>query len=321
MREYVIDSRSSDMKLFNFIQKIAPVIKNSDLFKIIRKGVITVNDKKVDFSYRLKENDILLLHLSEQYFTREEKDYKYPHYKLDIIFENDDIIIINKPRGLLVHSDGKEYRNNMVEYIKGYLYYKREWSPDHMFTPTVCNRLDFNTSGLIVSAKNQKALTKITALFRKRDNIKKYYTLVSGKSKGKYFISSLIQGKPGEENMMESVNTEISYEIPDKDKFISENPQLSAMVVSTVRSTDDYSLLNIELWTGRKHQIRTQLLSINHPLLGDFKYYTPLSVKLSNAVSLDGYYLHSHSLNLGEYGTYECPPDPRFEECIDRLFP
>ncbi len=321
MREYTIDNRSAGLKLFNFVQRIAPVIKNSDLFKIIRKGVITVNNKKVDFSYKLLENDEVILHLDEQYFMPLEKKMNFPVYNLDIVFENNDILVINKPRGVLIHSDGKEYKDNLVEYIKGYLFRKNEWNPDLPFTPTVCNRLDYNTSGLIVSAKNHNALKKITAQFRKRDTGKRYYTLIYGVPDRKFLLVSDINQKSGEDNMMVSDNTEIIMDIPEKDEFIASHPEKSAMVVTTVLSNNEVSLVEIELWTGRKHQIRCQLKHASYPVMGDFKYFSPQSVKVSNNYGMDGYFLHSYFLELEEYGSWKSKPDQRFLDMIHTLFP
>ena len=320
MREYTIDSYVAGVKLFNFVQKLTPTIKNSDLFKIIRKGVVLVNEKKTDFNYRLAEGDEVSLYLAEHYFRLKEEAMKFPHTDLDIVYEDAEVLIINKPRGLLVHPDGKDYRDNLLEFVRGYLYRKGEWLPSSLFSPTLANRLDFNTSGLVAVAKTQPALREITRQFRLRENVKKYYTIIFGELTRALFIDSLILPHSQEANMMQVTELNIHEKKPLKDEYLRDNQKKAAMYVRPLLSKKECSLVEVELWTGRKHQIRCQLHEIGQPLLGDYKYYTAESLRLSNELELTGYFLHSYYLELLEMGEWTSKPDLSFLKMSKFIF-
>lgn len=320
MREYTIDDKKSGVKCFSFLKKqVGDNVKNSDLFKIIRKGVIRVNGKKVDRSCVLHDGDTVTLYLAEEYFNKK-KNASFPVYHLNIVYEDSDIIVINKERGVLVHSDGIEYRNNLVEYVKGYLYRKNEYSTDSLFTPTFCNRLDFNTSGIVIAAKNHSALQRVTAAFRDRQVEKKYYAIVFGKVDSAFLIASKMEARLDQKNKMKCIGTEIMYDIPEKDCFLRENQGICATKVEPVLFNAQVSLVSVSLWTGKKHQIRAQMNSAGFPLLGDLKYFSRDSSEFSQTVGFDGYFLHSYFLGLPGFGAFNCLPDDNFIGAAEDLF-
>lgn len=320
MREYTIDDKKSGIKCFSFLKKqVGDNVKNSDLFKIIRKGVIRVNGKKVESSTVLQNGDIVTLYMAEEYFNKK-KNASFPIYHLDIVYEDSDILVINKERSVLVHSDGIEYRKNLVEYVKGYLYRKNEYSTESLFTPTFCNRLDFNTSGIVIAAKNHQALQRVTAAFRDRQIDKKYYALVFGKVDNAFLITSKMEERLDQKNKMKCIGTQILYEIPEKELFLNENKGLCATKVEPLLSNVQGSLVSISLWTGKKHQIRAQMNSVGFPLLGDLKYFSHDSFQYSQAVGFNGYFLHSCFLGLPGFGAFNCTPDDDFMRAAQRLF-
>ena len=321
MREYTIDDKKSGIKCFSFIKKqVGDNVKNSDLFKIIRKGVMRVNGKKVDSSTVLQNGDIVTLYLAEEYFNKK-KNVAFPVYHLNVVYEDNDILVINKERGVLVHPDGVEYRKNLVEYVKGYLYRKNEYSTESLFTPTFCNRLDFNTSGIVIAAKNHQALQRVTAAFRDRQVEKKYYALVFGRVTESFLITSKMEERLDQKNKMKCVGTQVIYDIPNKESFFKENPGICATQVEPVLSNAQVSLVSVSLWTGKKHQIRAQMNSVGFPLLGDLKYFSSDSSVFSQSAGFDGYFLHSCFLGLPGFGAFNCNPDDNFMCVLERLFP
>jgi 23S rRNA pseudouridine955/2504/2580 synthase len=320
MREYVIDDKKSGVKCFSFLKKqVGENVKNSDLFKIIRKGIVRVNGKKIESSTVLQSGDILTLYLAEEYFNKK-KNASFPIYHLEIVYEDSDILVINKERGVLVHSDGVEYRKNLVEYVKGYLYRKNEYSSESLFTPTFCNRLDFNTSGIVIAAKNHQALQRVTAAFRDRQVEKRYYALVFGKLDKAFLISSKMEERLDQKNKMKCIGTQVTYDIPQKESFLKENQGLCATKVEPILFNAQASLVEVSLWTGKKHQIRAQMNSVGFPLLGDLKYFSRDSSEYSQTVGFDGYFLHSCFLGLPGFGAFHCMPDESFMNAAKSLF-
>lgn len=320
MREYTIDDKKSGIKCFSFLKKlVGDSVKNSDLFKIIRKGVIRVNGRKVDSSDILYSGDTVTVYLAEEYFNKK-KTVSFPVYHLNIVYEDSDILVINKARGVLVHSDGVEYRKNLVEYVKGYLYRKNEYTADSLFMPTFCNRLDFNTSGIVIAAKNQQALQRVTAAFRDRQVEKRYYAVVFGMVDKPFLIVSKMEARTDQKNKMKCIGTQIIYDIPQKDCFLKENQGVCATKVEPVLFNAQVSLVSVSLWTGKKHQIRAQMNSVGFPLLGDLKYFSHDSSEFSHVIGFDGYLLHSYFLELPGFGTFNCAPDNNFMNVIKSLF-
>ncbi len=319
MQKFIIDDKNQGQTLFKYIKKVLPGLKNSEIFKLIRKKVITVNKKKKDTNYTLLNNDIINIYLKEEHIKEKGKNKKFQsiNIKLDIVYEDNDILVVNKPKGLLTHPDKKDYKNNLYEFIRSYLYKKGEYDPKQVFTPTPCHRLDKNTSGVIVFAKNHLSLQNITNMFRERKVIKKYLALVSGQIKKNIFISSIIDTS---ENKVVVKSLKTSHKKPNKNDFFIKNPELSAIFVVPEKVFLNYTLVNVELWTGKKHQIRAHLCAVGNPLLGDKKYSNIKSINFSEKHKISNYYLHSNQLKIDNYPewTAEIPSD--FKKIINFLF-
>ncbi|HOJ63749.1 MAG TPA: RluA family pseudouridine synthase [Spirochaetota bacterium] len=321
MKEFIIDQYNEGKNLFRFVKSVLPHLKNREIFKLIRKEVIKVNDKKTDFNQKLNRNDKVKIFMNEKNFKKQ-KDNKFSSIKtnFEIIFEDKDIIVINKEMGILVHPDKKEFKNTLSEMVKAYLYKKGEYKPNNFFNPAPCHRLDTNTSGIIVFAKNHNALKKVNLLFKERETIKLYRTIVYGKITTPILITSMIDTTENEENMVKVLDLKVYNIIPDKEKFLSENKFISATKMIPIKYESQYSLVDVELWTGKKHQIRAHLAAANHPILGDNKYFTKAGLSVSQLLGLKNYFLHAYKLILKGYGEWNAKFPEDFRQKAFELF-
>lgn len=258
-----IQKNDAGQRIDKFLYKSFPRLSASIVCKAVRQKDIRINGKRCEISTKLCENDEVRLFLPEQYL--EPKPVVYDFLKssknLDVIYEDENILIVNKPAGLLVHSDSKEYGDTVIGRVQRYLYEKKEFDPanENSFVPALVNRIDRNTMGLVIAAKNADALRVLNKKIRDREIQKYYLCVVVGTLERKHDI--LI----GSLSKDESSNKVTVCKDDGLDKQIKTEYQV-------LGSTDDLSLLEIQLHTGRTHQIRAHLASIGHPLLGDGKY-------------------------------------------------
>jgi len=324
MKKIFIDKFNANKKLFKFVQDVLPGMHNTEIFKLIRKEVIKVNDKSSDANHLLKEGELVFFYLADFHFEKKGKKnddkFRSVNINLDVIFEDNDIIVVNKPVGLLVHPDNKEFKNSLTEMVKAYLYKKGEYDPKNFFTPSPSHRLDTNTSGIVVIPKNQQALKKVNEQFRYRTTKKIYLGLLFGKIGNKILITSDIDASENRENKVKIENTKILNIIPDKEEFLEKNRELSCTLINPIKQSGSATLAEIELWTGKKHQIRAQLNSINHSLLGDQKYFTPASMSFSQMFGIKSYFLHSYKLKIENYNEFTAPIPIEFKNAVLDIF-
>lgn len=258
MRSFIANKNDSGQRLDKFILKTAEMPK-SLMYRFLRTGHIKVNKKKADGGYIISEGDLIAFFIDDSFFKS--ADTSFLTAPLDIVFENDDIIVINKPSGMKSQPD-KAKEASLSEYLKGYLYSKGCYNPNdgHSFTPALCNRLDMNTTGLVIAAKNAEAQRILNQKIKDKEIEKYYRCIVRGTPPLK---SDILEG----------------YILKDEKKnksVICRKNSPNAKYVKTgyevISSSNGKSLLNITLYTGRSHQIRAHMASVGCPIEGDFKY-------------------------------------------------
>lgn len=264
MKEFIINKNDSDQRLDKFIQKSVKSLPKSLMYKFIRQKKIKVNGKRAEISTRLKENDIIQMYINDEFFDNPEyqDNFKSLKVSLDIIYEDENILLVNKPVGLICHSDDKESYNTLISHIKAYLYNKGEYIPEeeNSFVPSLCNRIDRNTQGIVIAAKNAATLKILNEKIKNREIEKYYLCLVYKRPK---ILERTLKGYMLKDSSTNTVKV-YSSQVKDSKTAITE--------YKVIDSSKDVSLLKIHLITGRTHQIRCHMASINHPLIGDGKY-------------------------------------------------
>lgn len=276
MREFTINENDKGQRLDKFIQKTIKGIPTSLMYKSIRTKKIKVNRKRAELNQILALGDTVQMFLSEDLFsdkiTKAELLSVTP--KLNIVYEDENLLICDKAPGILVHTgdgDGKESgkgtaneRNTLIYHIQAYLAKKGEYDPEleNSFAPALCNRIDRNTGGMVISAKNAQALRAMNERIKNNQITKLYLCAVHGKTPRKTDTLCDFLIKDSKNNKVKVLKNKVegAKEIITKYKALSYNDEAKI------------SLVEIELITGRTHQIRAHMAYIGNPLLGDGKY-------------------------------------------------
>lgn len=288
MKEIIIDSSAANQRFDKFLKKYFSASSNGFIYKMLRKKNIILNDKKDDGSSILLEGDTIKVFFSDETFDKmrgldnsaDEYNYlKRLNYNLDVIYEDDNIIACNKPADMLSQKS-KASDISINEYIISYLINERNYSIEdyRLFHPSISNRLDYNTTGVILGAKTLQGQQELSLALKER-TIDKYYICIV---KGKVAKDILLKG-----SLTKNKRTNMVKIIADENE-----PQIETDI-KVISSNNDISLLRIHLITGKTHQIRAHLSSINHPIIGDIKYGDN---KINNYYK-DKYNLNSQALH------------------------
>lgn len=264
MKQFIINSNDSGQRVDKFIKKAVPRLPQALLYKYIRLKRIKLNGKRCDISDRLTVGDVLELYINDEFFASEpsENDFLSVSDNIDVVYEDENVLLVNKPCGLVVHEDDDNSVDTLINRIKKYLYRKGEYIPENesSFTPSLCNRLDRNTQGIVICAKNAESLRTLNLAVKERMIQKKYLCVTLGEPKPKSAVIEAYHIKDEKSNTVKIY----SNEVPMSKKIVT-----GYRVLKTV---GDLTLCEIDLITGRTHQIRAHMAFIGCPLLGDGKY-------------------------------------------------
>lgn len=315
MREFQINGNEAGQRLDKYLKKLLAQAPSGFIYKMLRKKNITLNGKKASGAEQLSVGDAVMLFLSEETFLKfAEKKKSSEAYEmlrrlkpLPVIYEDDDILIVNKPSGLLSQkASPSDISAN--EHILGYLLREGALTEEMLatFQPSICNRLDRNTSGLLTAGKTLKGLQELSLAFKER-TVQKYYRCII---KGELRESSHLKGwlwKDEVKNQVQIFKTMPAHEdgariLPLETEYLP------------VKTAEGYTELEVHLITGRSHQIRAHLASIGHPIIGDSKYGDRgLNAKLGKEASIHSQLLHAYCMVFFDGKKITAPCGAEFE--------
>lgn len=265
MKEFVISKNDSGQRLDKFITKAVPGLPKSLLYKYVRIKRIKVDGKRCDIGDKLSEGSVVQCYINDEFFGKAEKkapDFMRSPLDLDIVYEDSNVMLVNKPAGLLVHEGTEWTPDTLIARIQHYLYKKGEYDPENenSFVPALCNRIDRNTCGIVIAAKNAAALRIMNDKIKDREIIKKYLCVVKGTPREKSGTLEHYLLKDEKTNTVKAFGKPVPGAKTAKTKYC------------VLAENDGMSLVEAELLTGRTHQIRVQFAQIGCPLIGDTKY-------------------------------------------------
>ena len=263
MKEFIINRNDSGQRLDKFVLKAVPRLPQSMMYKAIRNKRIKINGKRAEISSRLCEGDTVQMYLNDEFFDSvTETEFMSVSSVLNIIYEDENIMLLDKKNGMVVHEDDDNTADTLINRVKRYLYDKGEYDPnaENSFAPALCNRLDRNTGGIVIEAKNAESLRILNQKIRDRE-IEKYYLCITAgvPSKRADTVTAYLE-KDSASN---------TVKVTDRKSSTNKTIVTSYRVI---RDNGSLALVEIKLGTGRTHQIRAHMAHIGCPLLGDGKY-------------------------------------------------
>ena len=265
MKEFSVRENDAGQRLDRFVGKAVPLLPESLLQKYIRLKRIKRNGRPAKRDVRLEAGDSVQLYIGDEFFEPPREDtawLKVGAPRLDIVYEDENLLLLDKKPGVLCHSAGAWDYNTLIAHVQAYLAQKGEWRPreENAFAPALCNRIDRNTGGIVIAAKNAEALRILNDKIRDREIEKLYLCVVRGRPKPPRGRLENVLYKDARNNRV----------------LVKDRPEPGARTAVTeyrvLRHTGELSLVECRLETGRTHQIRVQMAHAGWPLLGDGKY-------------------------------------------------
>lgn len=258
------------------------------MHKYLRLKRIKVNNKRTEAAYKLAEGDSVQLYLNDEYFDAPKEEEAFRRIKtprVRVVYEDEHILLADKAPGMVVHADEHGDTDTLIAHIQAYLFQSGAWNPDDAasFAPALCNRIDRNTGGIVIAAKNAESLRVLNQKIRDRELVKLYLCVVQGELPKRADTLTAYLEKLSDENRV----------IVSDRKTPQNRTILTKYRVLETRGGN--SLLEVDLLTGRTHQIRAHFAHVGHPLLGDGKYG---SNKLNKALGYDVQALYSYKLRF-----------------------
>lgn len=265
MRELTIGKNDAGVRLDRFVSKALPLLPPALMQKYIRIKRIKVNGARAQRDQRLAQGDVVQLYINDEFFDKPSEENLFLTLfkpQVDIVYEDENLLLVNKRPGLVVHADETEKVNTLINHIQAYLYQKREWNPrwENAFAPALCNRIDRNTGGIVIAAKNAEALRVLNEKIRERELSKFYLCICLGRPEPPKGRIECFLRKDSKTNTVRVYH----HPVPDGRSAVT--------LYETLETRDRLSLVEVELLTGRTHQIRASFADMGHPLLGDGKY-------------------------------------------------
>ncbi len=293
MKEFIVNSNDEGQRLDKFIRKALPELPLSVIYKALRTKNVKVNRKRGTNNMRLTEGDLVQVYVKDDFFSSENTNKAlaaHTDIELDIVFEDENILLVNKPAGLPVHEVDGGKKATLIEGAISYLIAKGDYDPEkeNTFVPALCNRIDQNTAGIVIIAKTAPALRVMNDKIKSREITKKYLCVTEGfppKSEGRL------------ENFIEKDQDNNRVFVYDMRR--NENSLTAITLYRVLEKKETTALVEAELLTGRTHQIRAQFAHNGFPLVGDMKY----GVRTRSTVKYKHQALYSYKL------TFDFPTD------------
>lgn len=263
MKEFIINRNDSGQRLDKFVLKTVPRLPQSMMYKAIRNKRIKLNGKRAEISSRLCEGDTVQMYLNDEFFdSAPETEFMSVTPVLNILYEDENILLLDKKNGMVVHEDNDNTADTLINRVKRYLYEKGEYDPnaENSFAPALCNRLDRNTGGIVIAAKNAESLRILNQKIRDRE-VEKYYLCVT--------VGVPLKKSDTLTAYLEKNSASNTVKVTDRKSSTNKTIVTSYRVI---RDNGKLALVEIKLGTGRTHQIRAHMAHIGCPLLGDGKY-------------------------------------------------
>ena len=318
-----IGKNEEGQRLDRFLKKYLNKASLSTIYKLIRKDV-KINAKRAKESSMLAEGDELTLYISDETMAglRKAKDHAHAKRQFRIAYEDEDILIAEKPFGLLTHGDHTEKKNHLANQVVDYLISTGAYNPrtERTFVPAPCNRLDRNTTGLVIFGKNAAAMKRLNEAIRERDSIRKIYLTIVAGHLDRVLDLEQSQVKDERRNVVRVVGDGSKQTAAGERGTAADRAAADGCVTCGVKSKtmhsiatpiewasfggQDYTLVEVEIKTGRTHQIRVQLAAAGYPIIGDIKYGNrDVNRRVEKAFGITTQLLHAYRLELAGFGS------------------